>query len=1034
MERNKNLWIYNAGSSFSGNPKWMFLYMMKKHPDVKGVWLTYDFATTKYIRGLGYEAYLFKSPAGKSYMKKAGVYVVNQVKEIIQPELLGITMLNLWHGVGCKTVEQKVNFGFLRERIIKKYIQNNKFYKQSQLFLVTSELMEEHFIKQCGLSENQLVRAGYPCCQKMDWVCSFDHDIKKKKGLSDETKIAMYCPTYRDGNQIDFFGSAIPDMDRLINVLEKNDILLIMKLHPQMINDSKYVAAKEKYSNCKNILFWDNMLDIYEIFDCIDIAIIDYSSIFYDLLAAGVPHYIRYMFDIDDKENLRDFVFDVKEMTCGDMCDNFDMLLEALEKKSVNCKEDNNAASIDKAYIDNDEIKKREEIKKLFWSYDENSCENIYDKAMQHKVMPVEDKILYSYDIFDTILNRKCLSPVGIFAYVSQKMNMSQENFPEFVKAKYRYVRMGSEANAREYVKKSLHVRKDARTEITFDQIFERMESLYKLSKKQIELLKQWELEAEYKAAVLNTDIAEEIKNHIADGDKVVFISDMYLPKDFIAKLIHKIEPEFDEVPLYVSSELGSQKTTKQLYLDVFNDLDKYDYTEWIHTGDNPNADQKQPEQLGILCKQVNKLNWEKYEQQYLTANFTYDAYCCAAIMRRLKELTRTDKEYNDINSNYWDITINNVSSWLVPYVAWVIDDAVKKELDTLYFISRDGHLLKLIADEIINNKKLNIKTKYIYGSRKLWRIPSFVEDIDKDFFEAHGQFADISDFSSLLGALLLDEKQFDEILPELNYVKSIKYIKSDELKKIRETLKNSEAYRSFVLEKSKEQRPIVLKYLKQQIDFTEKYAFVEYWGRGYTQECLGRLLREINTNATNEFYYIRSIYFSDETNIRYNMSNDTGSLIMVEAVFANTPYKTISEYRDNNGIVEPVIEENEFCNKALQKAIEKGLFMFTRQMCDMDMVNEEMFYFALSQFGISHYRKNNKAKVYVNVLAKMIDSVSVNGKCREFAPPIRLKDVYMKLRYNEYIRTRNINISVERSNRLFKTIYKLYRKRKNRG
>ena len=123
MERNKNLWIYNAGSSFSGNPKWMFLYMMKKHPDVKGVWLTYDFATTKYIRGLGYEAYLFKSPAGKSYMKKAGVYVVNQVKEIIQPELLGITMLNLWHGVGCKTVEQKVNFGFLRERIIKKYIQ-----------------------------------------------------------------------------------------------------------------------------------------------------------------------------------------------------------------------------------------------------------------------------------------------------------------------------------------------------------------------------------------------------------------------------------------------------------------------------------------------------------------------------------------------------------------------------------------------------------------------------------------------------------------------------------------------------------------------------------------------------------------------------------------------------------------------------------------------------------------------------------------------------------------------------------------------
>ena len=42
------------------------------------------------------------------------------------------------------------------------------------------------------------------------------------------------------------------------------------------------------------------------------------------MLAGGVKHFIRYMFDIDDKNNLRDFVFDVKEMTCGYDCNNFD--------------------------------------------------------------------------------------------------------------------------------------------------------------------------------------------------------------------------------------------------------------------------------------------------------------------------------------------------------------------------------------------------------------------------------------------------------------------------------------------------------------------------------------------------------------------------------------------------------------------------------------------------------------------------------------------------------------------------------------
>ena len=42
------------------------------------------------------------------------------------------------------------------------------------------------------------------------------------------------------------------------------------------------------YANHPNILFWDNDKDIYEIFDQIDMGIIDYSSIYYDMLASGV--------------------------------------------------------------------------------------------------------------------------------------------------------------------------------------------------------------------------------------------------------------------------------------------------------------------------------------------------------------------------------------------------------------------------------------------------------------------------------------------------------------------------------------------------------------------------------------------------------------------------------------------------------------------------------------------------------------------------------------------------------------------------
>ena len=79
---------------------------------------------------------------------------------------------------------------------------------------------------------------------------------------------------------------------------------------------------------------------MYEIFSDIDIAIIDYSSIFYDLLARGVKTFIRYFYDIDDKENFRDFVFDVREMTCGTEASNFDELLTALSSCEETKKEE----------------------------------------------------------------------------------------------------------------------------------------------------------------------------------------------------------------------------------------------------------------------------------------------------------------------------------------------------------------------------------------------------------------------------------------------------------------------------------------------------------------------------------------------------------------------------------------------------------------------------------------------------------------------------------------------------------------------
>ena len=106
-QRDKNLWIFNAGNSFAGNPKWMFEYIIRHHKEIKPVWMCYNADTMNYVHKLGYEAELYRSSKGKSVMAKAGVYVVEMCKEVFQPELSGITVLNLCTALAARVSKER---------------------------------------------------------------------------------------------------------------------------------------------------------------------------------------------------------------------------------------------------------------------------------------------------------------------------------------------------------------------------------------------------------------------------------------------------------------------------------------------------------------------------------------------------------------------------------------------------------------------------------------------------------------------------------------------------------------------------------------------------------------------------------------------------------------------------------------------------------------------------------------------------------------------------------------------------------------
>ena len=1005
--KTKEIWLFNS-ASFAGNPKWLFLYINNYKKDIVPYWITNNKKDQKLIKSFGYKTCRYDTSSGKKLMSMASVYVVDQFKEVIPVELNNAKILNLWHGVGCKYIEKNVDkrsSPLIKRKIVKKYIRNNNVYKNNTMFLVTSKFMENHFIEDCNLKRENIIRGGYPCNMYqvyLDKVKTYNHDKIFRGKINDKTKIVVYAPTYNDKNNESFFSAAIPNLDKLVKKLEENNILFIFKMHPLAINDKAYLNAMKNYKDHKNLLFWDNKYDIYEVFYKIDMAVVDYSSIFYDMLSSGVKKFVRYIFNYDT-EDFSELKYDYLENTCGNICRDFDGLLKELDNFEVS----------------KDELNDLNLIYDKFWAYqNEDSFEEIYNRIKNFKI---SDKVLpdlYSFDVFDTLIQRKTLVPVGIFYCVKDKIRKSNIQFPLYFVEKYPTIRNECEKNVREFYNKSLLIRKDDKVEITFEEIFVRMKNVYNLSDEQVEFLKNAEIEAEVANCEARPEGLEMVKELLNDNQKVIMISDMYLSKEIIRKMLVKASPIYKNIPLYLSSEYGYQKVNGKLYYNVFFDLD-YNYNNWYHFGDNKISDFKTPKLLGIKAKLHSISKFNKYETAIVSHLNCYDAYLVSTLFARFRKTMESDLDY---------FSFSYISLYMVPYVSWLLKDALKKNIKTLYFVSRDGYLLKIVADAIIKKKKYKIKTRYFYGSRKAWRVASYIDVVDEEFFSLFGDLVGVKNYSQLLQALHLDDDKFKELFPDLiEYVNLKRYDKKD-LAVIIEVIKKRQEYHNYLLSVSKKLRETVNAYLKQEINNSENYAFVEYWARGYTQDCLTRLLKDtFGEEIKSRFYYVRSIYPSLGDSIRENFSSTTAPLTYVESIFANNKYNSVPCYvRKGNRIV-PALSENPTCDFELLESCEKNLVLFAELYCSLNFIDENSINVGLLEAAMKFARQANKNKLVVKYMAPLKYSGASYTTVYEYAPALTLKDcivMFLGIRFED--KTQDLKMSLYRSNKFYVYLYNI--------
>lgn len=171
-----------------------------------------------------------------------------------------------------------------------------------------------------------------------------------------------------------------------------------------------------------------------------------------------------------------------------------------------------------------------------------------------------------SFDIFDTLILRKCGKPGMIFYLIDE------------IYAGFAEQRTTAEYNARKLSDKE---------EITLDEIYSLLENIY--GKEQTEKLKELEIKTELSQCVPNHEMLRYYNELLSDGKRIFLISDMYLPSDVIRQILEKCGIRGYE-KLYVSSEYRKTKRSGSLF-DLVLSEQSLKPENLTHIGDHPLAD-----------------------------------------------------------------------------------------------------------------------------------------------------------------------------------------------------------------------------------------------------------------------------------------------------------------------------------------------------------------------------------------------------------------------------------------------------------
>lgn len=349
---------------------------------------------------------------------------------------------------------------------------------------------------------------------------------------------------------------------------------------------------------------------------------------------------------------------------------------------------------------------------------------NIYEEIKKHDII--------SFDIFDTLLVRPYVKPTDLFIHIEKLYK---------IKGFYKS-RIKAEKLARgKYI--------DCE-EITLNQIYEEIDDKYRE-------FKEKEIELEERILTIHKDNKKIYDYVLSIGKKIIIVSDMYLPKEIIEKILIKNNYK-DYYKLYLSSDLMLTKASGDLYKYIIDDLNVAPSTI-MHIGDNYHSDFENAKLYGIDSVFVEKII-DTFLQNNIRAKKLLNENknnIGVSIMLGLLAFNCFNKKNDNKNdkNNYWhNFGFLYGGPAVFAYMNYLKKQVIKDNINEVLFVARDGYSLKKVFDII---KPEYIKTYYIYAPRIIYYL------ITLDF-NLHSKYHSV-EFFDMTKSVLEYYKDKDEYL-----------------------------------------------------------------------------------------------------------------------------------------------------------------------------------------------------------------------------------------------------------------------------